>query len=196
MVLPVRLPNLKQFPACFSRRGNNRIFFRYRHYMPYDFLAAHRIIILVFYFSIIRNSSFADYKRNTLACCQYSLKFSHRIPQFVFFCFFIQDKCPDIHIFQQFQRYFTLVNMLRFVMNPRFSPPSNDKNHWNRINLIIQKGGHRIYYIPFAGILQINYRNLSGRKMISCCQRRTVSLVCGNYMMPEINSISVHQIIA
>ena len=63
---------------------------------------------------------------------------------------FVDDKGAYSHVFKEFHRHFSLIDMLRFVMYAGLTSPTHNKYYRNTIYLFIQQRRNRIDYISLA----------------------------------------------
>lgn len=137
MTLSILCSYFKQFATCFSCSRNNRILTCKSYNMPNNFFPDHLILIGIFYILSISDGAFSNNKCYTLTFCKFYSKCSHNRIYFFFCSFFAYNEILNIHIFEKFYRYFSLVYMLWFIIYTRFSTPANNKNHRHRIYFII-----------------------------------------------------------
>ena len=196
MSLPPSFPDLEQLPACLSGGGHNGIFSRDIDDVPEDLFPCHRTNTGIFHLFLTGQRTLPDDERHALPLCKDGPECLHYRSQFFFRCLFSHDAGPDIHVFQQTHSHFSLIDMLRFIMNSRLSSPSHDENHRDRIYPVVQKGSRRIDDVAFSGILHVDHRNFAGGEVIAGSQRRTVSLIRPDHMVLRIGPVGPHQIIA
>jgi len=137
MALIIRDTRFKQFAACFSGSRYNGIFSSNFNNMLNDFLTHHSVIICIYKVTIIGDCSLTYNKCYTFSNWKYASEVIHGILKFFLSSFLADNKSLNIHIMKQLHSYFTLINVLWFIMNTWLTAPTNYKNHGNCINLII-----------------------------------------------------------
>ena len=196
MALSVVFSDLEQFSAGFTCGAHNRILTGCLHDMADDFLTDHWIVVVIFHFFLITEGSLPDYERYILTPVQFLAEVLHGSTYFLFRCVLPNDKIVDSHILQQFQGHFTLVDMLRFVVDPRLATPADDEDHRDGIDFIVQQRRNRVDDIAFSAVLHIHYRGFAGGEVISGSQCCAVAFVSRDHMMLRIDPVGVHQVIA
>ena len=196
VALTVRYSRLKQLTACFPRCTNNRIFSACLHNVLNNLFAHHCVVVFILNLRSICESSFADNKGHILTLYQNLFESFHSLSNFIIGGFLTNNESSYVHILQQLNSHFTLVNVLWLIVNTRLSAPAHDEDYWNCIDLIIEKRSDRVDNISFAAVLHIDHGDFTGCQMIPSSQSSAVTLIGSNNMMMRVDAISVHQIIA
>ena len=196
MALTVCRPDLKQLTACLARGGDDGIPAGDGGDVPDDLLPGHRIAVAVDHLFRILQRAFTDDESDVPAGGKNRPECRHGSLRLRISGILSDHIGTDPHILQKLQRYFSLINMLRLIVEAGLPAPADDEDDGDRVDPVIQQAGCRIDDIAFPGVLHINNGDLSGRQMVSGGKRRAVSLVGGDDMMLRIDPVTVHQAIA
>ena len=84
--------------------------------------------------------------------------------------------------------------MLGLIMDSRLTPPTNDKQTRDAVNLVIHKGCKGVNYVAQTAVLHVDNRYLSGCQMITGGKGGGTTLVGSNDMFVTY-SLFVHEIV-
>ena len=164
--------------------------------MLYDILTDHDVVILVFYLRRIGQRALADDECDIFAFRQDTVKPLHCLSGLFVSRILADNEAVDPHIIEKLNCHFSLIDMLRLVVDAGFSSPSDDKDYRDGINLVVKERCDRIDDVSFAAVLHINDGDLACCKVISCGKSRAVSFVRGDHMVVRIDPVAVHEEVA
>ena len=120
----------------------------------------------------------------------------HRLPQLLHGRFLPDDETGNVQRFEQADRHFPLKTVLRLVRHARLPPPADDEHARHGIDGPVQQGGERIDRVPLPAVLQVDQRDLAGRKVVTGGERDAVSLVRSDQVPPRVLPVGIQQVIA
>ena len=102
---------------------------------------------------------------------------------------FLDDSIGNTHRFQQGQRHFPLFHMLRLVMDAGLSPPSDDEQHRDAIDILVGQGRQGIDDVTLAGVLHIDAADPAGGKVVAGSQSDGPAFIGRDDVVPVIQRI-------
>ena len=164
--------------------------------MSDDILADQLIAVGIVDLSVELERALTDNKGYILAFGEDLIKSLHCFVNIILCRILADHKVCDVHIFEELERYLTLIDMLRLVMYAGFASPADNEHGGDSIYLVVQKGCDRIDDIALAAVLHIDDGDLAGSQMVTGCQCGTVAFVGGDYVMSGIDAVFAHEVIA
>ena len=132
-----------------------------------DLFTDHLIIILILYLRCIGQSTFTDHESDILASGKDGFKRFHSRFNLFISRILADDEGFDIHILQQFDSHFTLIDMLRLILDAWLSTPSDNKDNRDGIHLVVQQACDRVDDIAFPAVLHIDHGHFSSSEVIT-----------------------------